>query len=219
MKSKPTSMENVIAGVYPAGLHRERWLLAMLAAGLTAIAALVSFYVLPQDRELVVFGLYSIPSHMLISPFPHEPALLYVAKVYPAIFVATAGIIGCLLAGVFDYCILGWLFNHRLIRPKFENTRIYTATVAFFRKAPFWMLVVAALTPVPFYPIKFLSIASNYPLWKYQAALLVGRFPRFWLLAWLGYVFQVPNSILLALGLLIVALTAWTAVSVRWRNG
>ena len=211
-------MDNILASAFIAARHRKSRLLAVIGAGLTAIATFVFLHVFPQDLELVVFGLYSIPSHMLISIFPHEPALLYAAKFYPELAVATAGIIGCMLAGVFDYCLLGWLFNHRIVRPKFENTRLYRATLAFFQKAPFWMLVVAGLTPIPFYPVKLISIASNYPLWRYEAALLVGRFPRFWLLAWLGYIIQVPNSILIALGLLIVAFATWKVYTMYWRK-
>lgn len=92
-----------------------------------AIAGAIIALASPHLCGLAVLGCYSIPSHMFISPFPHEPVLLYYAK--------------------------------------------------------------------------FFSIAGGYPLWKYEVALLVGRAPRFYTLAVLGYVLQPPTWLLIVLAL------------------
>lgn len=139
-----------------------------------------------------------------ISPFPHEPPLLYCAKFYPPWAITIAATIGCCLAGLFDYWTLVPLFNHHTIRPKFENNRIFKKSLAFFHKSPFWMLVIAGYTPIPFFPFKLLSITSGYPLWKYEMALLVGRTPRYYTLAWLGYVVQPPNWTLILFMVILV---------------
>jgi uncharacterized membrane protein YdjX (TVP38/TMEM64 family) len=59
---------------------------------------------------------------------------------------------------------------------------------------------------VPYYPFKFLAIAGGYPLGKYEAALLVGRFPRFYALAWFGYVAKIPNELLLIIAAVFIAM-------------
>jgi ribonucleoside-triphosphate reductase len=63
------------------------------------------------------------------------------------------------------------------------------------------------LTPLPFYPIKFLSISDGYPLKRYLTALVVGRTPRYYLIAYVGYVLNLPNWSLVTLALLILIVT------------
>jgi uncharacterized membrane protein YdjX (TVP38/TMEM64 family) len=58
---------------------------------------------------------------------------------------------------------------------------------------------VTGFTPIPFFPFKFLSFSLHYPLWKYLSALLLGRFPRYLLLAWVGYVIHIPGWLLIAI--------------------
>jgi membrane protein YqaA with SNARE-associated domain len=170
-------------------------------AGLVAVAA-------PGERGLAWLMLYTIPSHAFISPFPHEPVLLYYSKIYSPWACATASMLGCLAAAVLDYAFVLPLIHHPRIRRRYERARLYQRLLALFRRQPFWALVVAGLTPIPFYPIKFLSLASDYPLRSYLAALVVGRFPRYLALAWFGYVVQPPNWSLVLLALLFLVLGA-----------
>jgi membrane protein YqaA with SNARE-associated domain len=162
---------------------------------------------LPEQRGLVWLGLYTIPSHMFVSPFPHEPALLYYAKSHPAIWCAVASLVGCLVAGMWDYWLFIPLIHHPRVRAKYVNTGLYKRSVDFFRKWPFWALVIVGLTPIPFYPIKFLSIADGYPMERYLGALAVGRAPRYYAIAYLGYVLKLPNWSLVALALGLLAIT------------
>ena len=107
--------------------------------------------------------------------------------------------LGCGIAGFLDYWLLMPLINHRSLRPKFENNSLYQKSLHIFKKSPFLLLSGAAMSPIPYYPFKFLSIAGNYPLWKYQTALLVGRMPRYFLLALLGKALQVPTWLLVVI--------------------
>ncbi len=157
-----------------------------------AVAALL-VWLYPPHRGLVWLGLYTIPSHMLVSPFPHEPLLLYYAKSFSATSCAVASLAGCLVAGMWDYCLFIPLIHHPRVREKYVESRIYKRSVNFFRKSPFWALVIVGLTPIPFYPIKFLSIADGYPMTRYLAALTVGRTPRYYAIAYLGHVLKFPN--------------------------
>ncbi len=160
-------------------------------------------------RDLVLFALYSIPSHMLISPFPHEPVLLYFAKFHSPFAIAIAGTVGCCIAGWLDYRMLTPVLHHHKIRSRYRDARLYQKAVDWFRKWPFGALVIAGYSPLPFYPFKFLSITIRYPLRKYQMALIVGRAPRYFTLAWLGYVLQPPNWVLVALVIALFLVSQW----------
>jgi len=164
-----------------------------------ALAAAVLLLALPEQRQLVWLGLYTIPSHMLISPFPHEPALLHCAKTHPLWSVTLASTIGCSLAGMFDYWVLTPLFRNHKVRRRLEGMRIFQKSQRLFRRRPFLVLALTGMTPLPAQPFKFLSVAIGYPAWKYVAALVVGRTPKYYLLAWLGYMLQPPTWLLLLL--------------------
>jgi membrane protein YqaA with SNARE-associated domain len=64
---------------------------------------------------------------------------------------------------------------------------------------PFLVLAASGITPLPLFPFKAMAFAEHYPRGRYVAAIAVGRFPRYLLLAWLGIVIQIPTWVLLAL--------------------
>jgi len=185
----------------------RNWLYLGLTAALLAGGSALVFLLVPRERGALWLALYTIPSHMFVSPLPHEPVLLYFSKQYSATICALASTMGCLVAGMWDYWLFIPLMHHSRVRSKYANAGLYQRSVRLFRKSPFWALVFAGLTPLPFYPVKFLSIGDRYPLRKYLLALLVGRAPRYWLIAYLGYVFRFPNWSLIVLALAFLAFT------------
>jgi uncharacterized membrane protein YdjX (TVP38/TMEM64 family) len=64
--------------------------------------------------------------------------------------------------------------------------------------------VAINLLPIPLSPFKLVCIATGYSLARFELALVVGRGPRYFLLAWLGQTLRlsVPQLILLAVALL-----------------
>jgi len=179
--------------------RKLNWKGIILLSSISLVTGLVLIKLYPNYRQLIFFGLYSIPSQLLISVFPNEPVLLQTAKYFTPLQISIAGMIGCSIAGFLDYWIISPLVNHRFIRPKLDNTRFFRKALQYFTKFPFGILVIAAFSPVPFYPFKFLSIMGNYPLWKYQAALITGRIPRYYVLAVLGNALQLPTWLLVAI--------------------
>jgi membrane protein YqaA with SNARE-associated domain len=137
----------------------------------------------PRFRQLAVYGLYAIPAHLLISFLPHEPALWIAARLYPALVVAAVGTAATVVAIVLDYWLIGWLVNHHLVRPVVQESRWFAFASRWFRKAPALLIAGSALAPVPFYPVKIMAIAADYPLRRFIVALVVGRLPRFYFLA------------------------------------
>jgi membrane protein YqaA with SNARE-associated domain len=168
----------------------------------------------PRYTQLAIYGLYAIPAHLLISFLPHEPALWIAARLYPAIVVAVVGTAATVVAIVLDYWLIGWLVNHHLVKPVVQESRWFTFASRWFRKAPALLIVGSALTPgVPFYPVKIMAIAADYPLRRFIVALIVGRLPRFYVLArFLAALdnYAAPkNSTLMYIVLALAAFGAW----------
>ena len=80
-----------------------------------------------------------------------------------------------------------------------------------FSRAPFAVLALSGLTPLPAFPFKAVAFAERYPRGRYVAAVAAGRFPRYVLLAWLGFVMNLPNWVFVALVLvmLLPSLGTW----------
>jgi membrane protein YqaA with SNARE-associated domain len=72
---------------------------------------------------------------------------------------------------------------------------------------PFVSLIIAAISPVPFYPFRVIAPASEYSLTKYLLALIVGRTPRFYILAYFGYSIPLPNEIIIVFFILLLAVS------------
>ncbi|MCB0275990.1 MAG: VTT domain-containing protein [Calditrichaeota bacterium] len=205
--SLPPSFHPVSLDHQPGGKDiRIPWKAVIALALFSVAATLVLQRLFPDYAGLVWFGFISIPTNMLIAPVPHDIFLFEAAKHYHALAVAVVGTIGCCVGGIFDYWLLLPFLNREKIRSSFENKNLYLKSLRFFARAPFWMLVFAAGTPMPFYPFKFLSIAGHYPRWRYIAAMAVGRTPRYYLLSMLGYALQVPTwlVVVVILGILLL---------------
>jgi membrane protein YqaA with SNARE-associated domain len=176
-----------------------KWILFGLFILITGLISLAVLKFAPNHKGLVWLYLYSIPSHLYISVLPHEPVLLLIGKSYNLFLVALAAGVGTCIAGFIDYETLTPVLKHRIIKKLYFDKQFYKKSVRFFYKAPFWVIVIAALTPIPYYPFKFLSIASGYPEERYLLALFVGRVPRYFYLATAGSLLDIPNWILLML--------------------
>lgn len=187
--------------------HYRRWAIAtgavaLLTAGLIAL-------VLPSWRSLVWYFLYAIPAHLMISVLANEPMLFAAAKSASPLAVAVAGTAGCVVAIVLDYALIGWLVNHHLIRTELDDSRGFRTAQRFFGKAPALLILLSALLPVPFYPVKILAIARDYPLPRFIVALVLGRLPRFYLLALGGQKIQAPNSALVSAAAALALIGGW----------
>jgi membrane protein YqaA with SNARE-associated domain len=182
---------------------------AIAAAAAMLIGCAIAAVVWPAGRELIGYALYAVPAHLLISVLANEPVLLATAQNYPPAMVAIAGTIGCLVAIVMDYALIGWLVNQRLIRRELDDSAWFRWSQKVFARAPFLLVLVSALLPVPFYPVKILAIASDYSVSRFSLALLLGRLPRFYLLALAGQKVQAPKSALLSATIGLGAIAIW----------
>ena len=155
------------------------------------------------SKNLWVLFFYSFPSEFLIATVPHEPAILYFGKFYNPLTVALVAIPSTVLTEMLNYSVFKYITDLKIFR-KIQEKKAVQKTIKFFNKAPFLTIWVAGLTPIPFYPIRFLVVLARYPMMKYILAVFLSRFPRFLFLSYLGYKIQIPDYLLAALFVVLI---------------
>jgi membrane protein YqaA with SNARE-associated domain len=176
--------------------------------GLCVLAALGGLTILfaPDLAGLFLLALYAIPSNSVL-PIPHEPGVLYFAKFYDPLWISLAATMASVIVSFADYGII-----HAAMRvPRMsaaQNSRLFRWAVRWMKRWPFWIVVVFSLTPLPISIIRVLAPASGYPIQRYALAQVVGRLPRFYILAWLGSTIDFPSWVL-AMMFVALLLTFW----------
>ncbi len=187
-------------------LSRGFWLVILpIVVFLTAVSV-VTGYFFPQYNKLIILLLYSIPSQFIVAVIPHEPIIFYYSKYFSPLMVTLVTLLGTLFAEYLNYMLVKFFFTI----PKVDDLRKYKTfkyATHYFLRLPFISLVIAAITPVPFYPFRIIAPASEYPLSKYLLALVVGRSPRFYILAYFGYMVPLPNEIIIVVFIVLLALS------------
>jgi ribonucleoside-triphosphate reductase len=172
-----------------------KWYFVILSLLVATLAGIIVYYHYPSYIGLVFLFFYIIPSNSFI-PFPHEPAIIYYGKIFGPLLTTLTAIIPTIIACVIDYAVLTPVFFRTRVS-RMKDTRIYQKVIYYYYKAPFMTNFVAAISPVPFYPIRILSVSSAYPLWKYTSSVVLGRIPRYYILALFGALLEIPNWIIL----------------------
>ncbi len=148
-----------------------------------------------DSKSLWVLFLYAFPSEFILGALPHEPVLLYFGKYYSGLTVALVSIAGTVMAETINYTLFRFVADLKIMQ-KLLASRIISQAVKLFKKAPFAALCIAAFTPLPFYPFRFLVVISRYPLSLYILAILLSRTPRFYLLAVAGQLIRFSDYLL-----------------------
>ncbi len=188
-----------------------RWKFVILSMLSAAVIGTVLYWYAPAYAGLALLFFYIIPSNSFI-PFPHEPAIIYYGKIFGPLVTTLTAAIPTMIACIIDYAVLTPVFSKtRLSRIK--STSVFRKTVSWFHKAPFLTNLVAAISPLPFYPVRILSVASGYPLWKYTGSVMLGRIPRYYFLALFGAVLRIPNWVILLFFFSLIMLPVYRRLS------
>jgi ribonucleoside-triphosphate reductase len=175
------------------------WLWPAVMLLLTGVAFLGARWQ-PAHARLWWFLPYSFVGNSL-APLPYDPAVVYLGPLYPVWLIVLVGTIGTVIIE-----LLARLLSREGTRG-FRGHRITGWALYWYRKAPFWTLVSTCILPIiPHYPMRFLATLDNYPMWKYQGSVILGRGARYALLAALGIAIKVPPVLLFGLGLLFLAI-------------
>lgn len=196
-EADPTAVEVPAARARPLVLVAE----LLFVGGLTLVWLL--FDSVRQSDSLWVLFLYSFPSEFLIAPVPHEPVFFYFGKMYSPLLVAAVAVVGTVMTEALNYSVFGYFTRRKFI----ERTRDRGVTkrlVDLFRRAPFTALIVGGLSPLPFYPLRFLVVLANYPVGLYLLAVFLSRAPRFYVLSLLGEAFSLPDWLLFAVFVVLI---------------
>lgn len=195
------------------------WLFGALMVAIGIVTAALMLRDI-ESRSYLYLAFYAIPANTAISIFPHEPVLVYYGKFANIWIAAASATVGTVAAGYMDHTVFTPVLNLEG-RQAYKEGTLYRRAAGWFERWPFATLVAAGLTPVPFWPFKFLTFSAHYPLGRYLAAVVVGRFPRYVILAWVGRALEVPNWLLFGFFLVVVGIyvvKAGPRVLERWRE-
>lgn len=180
-----------------------KFYISLIAMAGLIFVGLYQQLLLSDFDSLAFLFLYSIPSNLAISIFPHEPFVVYFGTLYAPYLIAAIAMAGTLIAGILDYYVFAPIMEHR-VTEFIRNTKDYKRASKLFNYQPFIAIVIGGFTPVPFFIFKLLAFANKYSVSKYLIALTVGRYPRYYLLAYMGSLFEIPPLIIFIIFVLMV---------------
>ena len=144
-------------------------------------------------------------------PAAYEPVLMVFGKLYPPLLIAAVG--ATLSCGVeaINYKVYNWMAGI----PQLDRLRekaVSGRLVKLFEKKPFLVVWLFAWTPAPDWAARILGVLSGFPLRKYVLAFLLGRFPKFLFLAWLGRELPISTRALILIAVATVFIGYGTAI-------
>lgn len=184
--------------VRPRGDRRWDWFLrGTLVAALAGIGLAVA---IPAAIPLVWLAVLSIPANSPLSPiFPtlFEPVIIEAGKFADPWSVSVVALGGYLYTEYVNWHLYAWVLRGE--RAAWLRRQPWVRkSVEYFARAPFTSVVVFAFTPLPFWAARGLAILRPYRLAPFMLATAVGRWPRFFLYAWLGSAVRIPVWALIA---------------------
>lgn len=187
---------------------RRHWRsFAIALCGVVVVGAVI-VAVAPSLSGLFLLAVYCIPTNSVL-PLPHEPGVLYFAAFYDPLAIAVAATVGSIVVSFADYAMVEAAMRHPRLNAAL-TTGLFGWAVRWMKRAPFAIIVLFSLTPLPISVIRVIAPASKYPLGRYIAAQVIGRIPRFYALAWLGRAVNLPAWVLLMMFVLLM-LVFWSS--------
>ena len=169
-----------------------------------SLAAIVLAEAQPQWASLSYFVPFTFLGNSL-APLPYDGAVVYLGARHPLWLIVGVAVAATLVIEAWNLELLSRLLAREGTRA-FRNHRFTRWSLHWYRKAPFWSLVLTCVLPlVPHYPMRFLAVLAGYPLWKYQASVVLGRGARYVGLVMVGATVPIPGTWLLAVSLIILA--------------
>jgi membrane protein YqaA with SNARE-associated domain len=166
---------------------------AVIAPGV--LGTLLIGFIIGEWWHLAGYIWYFLPGTVL----PQEPAVMFAGTIYHPGFVVLLFSLATLTASLIDYFTVKKVLQLKRFEP-LKRTSFYQVAVRCFYWRPWWTIVVFAFTPLPFFPVRVLALSSNYPLLPYVSANVVGRAPRYYLLAIGGAWLAIPLMYMLIIG-------------------
>jgi membrane protein YqaA with SNARE-associated domain len=195
-------------------ISTKRWIATFAVIIITAGALyLLSREVDSLSRyELLLLLLLYTSVACTFLPLPTAWIVLWVARETDPLGVALIATAGTCIANLHDYYILNYLFSLDRIG-KVKKTRFYLKAVKWFERAPLMTLAIASFVPIPIDVVRILAVSTGYSRLRYTLATFAGRFPRYLLLAYLGYELKLSNKAIFIVFLATVLIGAFKGIS------
>jgi membrane protein YqaA with SNARE-associated domain len=151
-----------------------------------------------RHSQLIAFFAYMSVACTVV-PLPTPPYVIALGAVFHPGIVALVGALGNCLAAFVEYYVLAWLFSRAALQRQVKANRTFQRFAHYFQRSAFFSLVFTGFTPIPFEPFRLAAILIRYNMSKYLLAVFIGRFPRYYLVALIGYRFPIPTHYLIAM--------------------
>lgn len=142
---------------------------------------------------------------------------VFVVAVLTTFLVAAVGAVGSTIANLNDYHLLTLMLRSRRVA-RVRHTRTYRLAVRWFARAPFFLLVLFNIIPIPVDVIRMLATTYRYPRMPFAAANFLGRFVRYAVIAFVTYWWDLGWMAVAALLALAVVLGLGRAVKSVWQR-
>ena len=168
------------------------------------VAALILSHARPSLAELSYFVPFTFLGNSL-APLPYDGAVVYLGARHALWLIVGLAVAATLLIEAWNMELLSRLLAREGTRA-FRDHRFTQWSLSWYRKAPFWSLVLTCVLPlVPHYPMRFLAVLARYPLWKYQLSVILGRGTRYVGLVLVGSTVAIPGNWIVVASLIILA--------------
>lgn len=168
----------------PDGLALRRWFYPYVAV-LTGLLALQWVEAIPVEYSLLTVYFVYMALACTFLPLPTAWVVMLMAATWDPLLVTAVGTVGTGVANLHDYHVLTFLLRRRRIGVV-RSRGWYRRAEAWFRRAPFWTLAAASFLPIPVDVVRLLAIGARYPRLRFALASVIGRAPRYALLAYLA---------------------------------
>lgn len=178
----------------------RRWDVFLRATALVSLIGIPVLLLVPAATPLVWLAVLSLPANSPLSPILptfFEPLIIEAAKWAPVWAVTLVACAGYMYMEYLNWHVYAWVLNWDRLAD-FHARPAVRWGVRMFARSPFWMVVIFAFTPLPFWAGRALAILHRYPLRRFLAATAVGRVPRWLFYAWFGGLVRVPTWMLAA---------------------
>ncbi len=171
-------------------------LLGLLTAGYAGVGKGIQqwFAHLPVGVKLLGLGIYTslcctflpLPTGWIIAAVATRAAAVGTDAWTTALIVASVGGVGSTIANLNDYHLFTLMLRHRKIGAVRKSVAV-RAAMRWFSRAPFFILVVFNVVPIPVDLVRILATTYRYPRLRFTAANFIGRFVRYGVIAYVTY--------------------------------
>lgn len=172
-----------------------RWDLFLRATALASAVLIPIALLFPQAAPLVWLAVVGVPANGPLSPILptlFDPLIIEAGKHAPTLAVTMVALGVYMYTEFVNWHIYAWVLTWKRMETV-SQSRVARWGVERFGRAPGTTVVFFAVTPLPFWVVRSLAILRGYPIGRFMTATAIGRFPRFFMYAWLGSALSVPT--------------------------